>query len=59
MMRLSSSLRRYRWAVFVVWAMLLVPAVYLALTTSTGSPAAASIVPASQSQDLQYSSRSS
>ena len=28
-MRLSSSLRRFRWAVFVVWLLLLVPALYL------------------------------
>src|SRR6478736_8839261 len=34
MMRLSSGLRRFRWAVFVVWLLLLVPAVYLAMTQS-------------------------
>ena len=33
-MRLSSGLRRFRWAVFVVWLLLLVPAVYLAMTQS-------------------------
>ncbi len=34
MMRLSGGLRRFRWAVFVVWLLLLVPAVYLAMTQS-------------------------
>src|ERR1044072_1112894 len=34
MMRLSSGLRRFRWAVFVVWLLLLVPAVYLAMNQS-------------------------
>jgi heme transporter len=34
MMRLSRSLRRYRWLVFVGWLLALVPAVYLALTQS-------------------------
>ncbi|MGZ6778596.1 MAG: MMPL family transporter [Mycobacterium sp.] len=34
MMRLSSALRRFRWAVFVVWLLLLVPAVYLGMTQS-------------------------
>ena len=33
-MRLSSSLRRFRWAVFVVWLLLLVPAVYLGVNQS-------------------------
>ncbi len=31
MMRLSSNLRRYRWAVFAVWLLLLAPAIYLGL----------------------------
>ncbi|MDA4108863.1 MMPL family transporter [Mycolicibacterium holsaticum] len=31
MMRLSSTLRRYRWAVFAVWLLLLVPSIYLGL----------------------------
>jgi heme transporter len=35
MMRLSSGLRRFRWAVFVVWLLLLVPAVYLGMTQSS------------------------
>src|SRR5215207_7431509 len=34
MMRLSSSLRRYRWAVFAAWLLLLVPSVYLAMNQS-------------------------
>jgi uncharacterized membrane protein YdfJ with MMPL/SSD domain len=34
MMRLSRSLRRYRWLVFTGWLLALVPAVYLALTQS-------------------------
>ncbi len=34
MMRLSSGLRRFRWAVFVVWLLLLVPAVYLGVNQS-------------------------
>jgi len=34
MMRLSSNLRRYRWAVFAVWLLLLAPAIYLAMTQS-------------------------
>src|ERR1700712_4890058 len=35
MMRLSSGLRRFRWAVFVVWLLLLVPALYLGMTQSS------------------------
>lgn len=34
MMRLSSNLRRYRWAVFAVWLLLLAPSIYLALNQS-------------------------
>jgi heme transporter len=34
MMRLSRSLRRYRWLVFAGWLLALVPAIYLALTQS-------------------------
>jgi heme transporter len=34
MMRLSRSLRRYRWLVFTGWLLALVPAIYLALTQS-------------------------
>ena len=34
MMRVSSNLRRFRWAVFAVWILLLVPSVHLALNQS-------------------------
>ncbi|MCT7658911.1 MMPL family transporter [Mycobacterium deserti] len=34
MMRLSGTLRRYRWAVFAVWLLLLLPAIYLAMSQS-------------------------
>ena len=34
MLRLSSKLRRHRWAVFIAWLLLLVPALYLALNQS-------------------------
>src|ERR1700759_713112 len=34
MMRLSSNLRRYRWAVFAAWLLLLVPSIYLAMHQS-------------------------
>ena len=34
MLRLSSKLRRYRWAVFAVWVLLLVPSIWLALHQS-------------------------
>jgi len=34
MMRLSRSLRKYRWLVFMGWLLALVPAVYMALTQS-------------------------
>ena len=33
-MRVSSNLRRYRWAVFAAWLLLLVPSVYLAMNQS-------------------------
>src|ERR1700758_302881 len=34
MMRLSRSLRRFRWVVFTGWLLALVPAIYLAMTQS-------------------------
>ncbi|MGZ8801623.1 MAG: MMPL family transporter [Mycobacterium sp.] len=34
MMRISSKLRRYRWAVFAAWLLLLVPSLYLAMNQS-------------------------
>lgn len=33
-MRLSSTLRRFRWAVFAVWLLLLIPSIWLALNQS-------------------------
>ena len=53
-MRLSSGLRRYRWAVFVVWALLLVPAVYLALNHSDRLTGGGFEVAGSQSLQLQH-----
>ncbi|PQP46720.1 MMPL family transporter [Mycolicibacterium vanbaalenii] len=35
MLRVSSNLRRFRWAVFAVWLLLLVPSIYLALNQSS------------------------
>ena len=54
MMRLSSSLRRYRWAVFVVWVLLLVPSVYLAINHSDRLTGGGFEVEGSQSLDLQH-----
>ena len=54
MMRLSSSLRRYRWAVFVVWVLLLVPSVYLAINHSDRLTGGGFEVAGSQSLDLQH-----
>ncbi|MGK2882613.1 MAG: hypothetical protein ACSLE6_18100, partial [Mycobacterium sp.] len=34
MVRLSSYLRRYRWAVFAAWLLLLAPSIYLSVTQS-------------------------
>ncbi|GAB3229766.1 MMPL family transporter [Mycolicibacterium hippocampi] len=34
MMRISSKLRRYRWAVFAAWVLLLIPSVYMAMNQS-------------------------
>ena len=54
MMRLSSNLRRYRWAVFVVWVLLLVPSVYLALNHSDRLTGGGFEVEGSQSLQLQH-----
>ncbi|MGE0219137.1 MMPL family transporter [Mycolicibacterium sp.] len=35
MLRMSSNLRRFRWAVFAAWLLLLVPSVYLAINQSS------------------------
>jgi uncharacterized membrane protein YdfJ with MMPL/SSD domain len=53
MMRLSSNLRRYRWAVFAVWLLLLVPSVYLALNQSGNLTGGGFEVEGSQSLHVQ------
>lgn len=52
-MRLSSNLRRYRWAVFAVWLLLLVPSVYLALNQSGNLTGGGFEVEGSQSLHVQ------
>lgn len=52
-MRLSSSLRRFRWAVFATWMLLLVPAVYLAISQSGNLTGGGFEVPGSQSLRVQ------
>jgi heme transporter len=54
MMRLSSYLRRFRWAVFAVWLLLLVPAVYLAMNQSSNLTGGGAEVEGSQSLHVQY-----
>jgi heme transporter len=54
MMRLSGSLRRYRWAVFVAWLLLIVPSVYLAMTQSGHLTGGGFEVAGSQSLNVQY-----
>ncbi|MDZ7883372.1 MAG: MMPL family transporter [Mycobacterium sp.] len=54
MMRLSSSLRRYRWAVFVAWVLLLVPSVYLAMNQSDQLTGGGFEVAGSQSLHVQH-----
>lgn len=53
-MRLSSNLRRFRWAVFGVWMLLLVPAVYLAINQSSNLTGGGFEVEGSQSLHVQY-----
>ena len=53
MMRLSGGLRRYRWAVFVAWLLLLVPAVYLAMNQSSHLTGGGFEVEGSQSLRVQ------
>ncbi|OBF28386.1 hypothetical protein A5724_28750 [Mycobacterium sp. ACS1612] len=53
MMRLSSNLRRYRWAVFAVWLLLLVPSVYLAVNQSGNLTGGGFEVEGSQSLHVQ------
>jgi uncharacterized membrane protein YdfJ with MMPL/SSD domain len=54
MMRLSCNLRRFRWAVFAVWMLLLVPSVYLALTESGNLTGGGFEVEGSQSLHVEY-----
>lgn len=53
-MRLSSNLRRFRWAVFGAWVLLLVPAIYLALNHSSNLTGGGFEVEGSQSLHVQY-----
>ena len=52
-MRLSSGLRRYRWAVFAAWLLLLVPSVYLAMNQSSHLTGGGFEVEGSQSLRVQ------
>jgi heme transporter len=54
MMRLSSSLRSYRWAVFLAWLLLIVPSVYLAIAQSSHLTGGGFEVAGSQSLKVQY-----
>jgi RND superfamily putative drug exporter len=54
MMRLSSNLRKYRWAVFVCWLLLLAPSVYLALNQSGNLTGGGFEVAGSQSQNVEF-----
>ena len=53
MLRVSSNLRRYRWAVFAAWLLLLVPAVYLAINQSDNLTGGGFEVAGSQSLYVQ------
>jgi heme transporter len=53
MMRLSSNLRRYRWAVFAAWLLLLVPSIYLAIHQSGNLTGGGFEVEGSQSLHVQ------
>ncbi len=52
-MRLSARLRRYRWAVFATWILLLVPAVYLAISQAGNLTGGGFEVAGSQSLHVQ------
>lgn len=52
-MRLSSTLRRFRWAVFATWLLLLVPSIYLALNQSSNLTGGGFEVEGSQSLHVQ------
>ncbi|WP_458318642.1 MMPL family transporter [Mycolicibacterium brisbanense] len=53
MMRLSSNLRRFRWAVFATWLLLLVPSIYLAMNQSSNLTGGGFEVEGSQSLYVQ------
>ncbi len=53
MMRLSSLLRRFRWAVFATWLLLLVPSIYLAINQSSNLTGGGFDVEGSQSLHVQ------
>ena len=53
MMRLSSYLRRFRWAVFATWLLLLVPSIYLAINQSSNLTGGGFDVQSSQSLHVQ------
>ena len=53
MLRLSSTLRRFRWAVFAAWLLLLVPAIYLALNQAGNLTGGGFDVAGSQSLAVQ------
>jgi uncharacterized membrane protein YdfJ with MMPL/SSD domain len=53
MMRLSGNLRRYRWAVFAAWLLLLVPSIYLAINQSGNLTGGGFEVEGSQSLHVQ------
>ncbi len=53
-MRLSSGLRRFRWLVFTAWLLVLIPAVWLAITQSDHLTGGGFEVEGSQSLDVQY-----
>src|SRR5689334_20555985 len=54
MMRLSGNLRRYRWAVFAAWLLLLVPSIYLAMNQSSNLTGGGFEVEGSQSLHVQH-----
>lgn len=53
-MRLSALLRRWRWAVFATWLLLMVPSLYLAATQSSNLSGGGFDVAGSQSLHVQY-----
>lgn len=53
-MRISSNLRRFRWAVFAAWVLLLVPSLYLAMNQSGNLTGGGFEVEGSQSLYVQH-----